>query len=108
MPAAGSAAVVPQLAPPAFPGICIVLVAAGGVNSPLLTDVLTISVHFWRSASSERYGLMSATVNACRANGGMTVGKGCVGHDCSPGTSVCGTFRSSIGHNGSPVTRLKT
>ena len=63
MPADGSAAVVPQFAPPALPGICIVLDIAGGVNSPLLTELLTISVHFSRSASSARYGLMSATVN---------------------------------------------
>ncbi|MND00655.1 hypothetical protein D3C83_193520 [compost metagenome] len=34
------------------------------------------------------------------------VGKGCVFAKCSPGTFETATGRSSIGHNGSPVTRL--
>ena len=89
MPRAGSAAVVPQFAPPALPGICIVFVSAGGVKSPLFTDVATIVVHFSRSAgSSLRCGLMSATVKDWRANGSGFVGNGCVGHACSPGTSL--------------------
>ena len=51
---------------------------------------------------------MSSAVKVWRANGGATVGKGCVGQDCSPGTSLFGTGRSSIGQIGSPVTRLNT
>ncbi len=54
------------------------------------------------------YGLMSCSVNDCRANGGGVVGKGCVGQTCSPNGAPCGTGRSSIGQIGSPVTRLKT
>ena len=51
---------------------------------------------------------MSFSVNDCRANGGGAVGNGCVGDVHSPGTSVCGTGRSSIGKNGVPVTRSNT
>ena len=47
-------------------------------------------------------------MNFCRANAGGFVGTGCVGQDCSPGTSLLGTGRSSIGHSGSPVTRSNT
>src|SRR4030095_12947629 len=54
------------------------------------------------------YGLMSSFVNDCFTKGGGLVGKGCVGHDCSPGISLFGTGRSSIGQMGSPVSRLKT
>ena len=53
-------------------------------------------------------GLMSASVNDWRANGGGAVGNGCVGQLISPGVSDCGTGRSSIGHSGAPVMRLKT
>src|SRR6266545_735631 len=41
-----------------------------------------------------------------RASGRGAVGKGCVGQVCSPGTSVCGTGRSSTGKIGSPVSLL--
>src|SRR5207253_2642309 len=54
------------------------------------------------------YGLISSFVNDCFTNGGGFVGKGCVGHVCSPGISLFGVGRSSIGQIGSPVTRLKT
>src|SRR5215510_4821700 len=43
-----------------------------------------------------------------RAYAGGLVGNGCVGDVFSPGTSDCGTGRSSIGHTGCPVTRSKT
>ena len=39
-------------------------------------------------------------------DGGGFVGTGCVGHDTSPGASLLGTGRSSMGHMGFPVTRL--
>src|SRR2546425_4434898 len=51
---------------------------------------------------------MSSTPNDNRANGRGLVGKGCVGHALSPGTSLLGTDRSSIGHSGVPVTRSNT
>ena len=54
------------------------------------------------------YGLMSSFVNDCFTKGGGLVGNGCVGHVCSPGISLFGTGRSSIGQIGSPVTRSKT
>ena len=51
---------------------------------------------------------MSFSVKDCTANGGRLRRYGCVGHVASPGTSVCGTGRSSIGKNGLPVTRSNT
>ena len=42
-------------------------------------------------SSSSRYGFTSASVNFSRENGAGLVGNGCVGDDCSPGTSLCGT-----------------
>src|SRR4030095_5526125 len=52
-------------------------------------------------------GLMSSFVNDCFTKGGGLVGNGCVGHVCSPGISLFGTGRSSMGQIGSPVSRLK-
>ena len=43
---------------------------------------------------------MSFSVNDWRANGAGFVGNGCVGDEYSPGTSDCGTLRSSIGQIG--------
>jgi hypothetical protein len=60
------------------------------------------------SSGFRSHGLTSSTENDCRPNGAGFVGKGCVGQDCSPGTSLAGTGRSSIGQSGSPVTRLNT
>ena len=51
---------------------------------------------------------MSFSVNDCRANGAGLVGNGCVGQLFSPGTSDCGTGRSSIGKIGWPVLRSNT
>src|ERR1700687_4236714 len=50
----------------------------------------------------------SGTLNSLRAYAGGLVGNGCVGDVFSPGTSDCGTGRSSIGHPGMPVTRSQT
>jgi hypothetical protein len=79
----------------------------GGVNNPSLREFINSSRMAARSASVAR-GLMSFSVNDWRANGGGLVGCGCVGELHSPGTSDCGTGRSSIGHKGLPVTRSKT
>jgi hypothetical protein len=81
---------------------------AGGVKMPSFRALATRSriAVYCSGLSSHRF--TSSTVNVCFANGGGLVGNGCVGHACSPGTSLCGTARSSIGHNGSPVTRLNT
>src|SRR5580693_8526149 len=107
VPFAGSTAELPQLAPPLLPGICTVPFRLGGVNKPSLRQVWSM-VLTWAFSSSVRYGLISFSVKDCRAKGGGLVGKGCVGQDSSPGTSDCGTLRSSIGQRGSPVTRLST
>src|SRR5215218_2542879 len=53
-------------------------------------------------------GLMSSLVNICFEKGGGAVGNGCVGQLCSPGISLLGTGRSSIGQIGAPVTRSNT
>src|SRR4029077_3652768 len=50
----------------------------------------------------------SGTLMKLRAYAGGLVGNGCVADSFSPGTSDCGTGRSSIGHTGWPVTRSKT
>ncbi len=42
------------------------------------------------------------------SSAGGRVGNGWVGDVRSPGTSLCGTSRSSMGQTGSPVTRSKT
>ncbi len=42
------------------------------------------------------------------SKGAGFVGKGCVAEVFSPGTSVCGTGRSTIGHTGLPSSRLNT
>ena len=52
--------------------------------------------------------MISSSSNPCRSKGGGLVGKGCVGERVSPGTSLAGTGRSSMGQTGSPVTRSKT
>ena len=43
-----------------------------------------------------------------RSNAGGLVTCGCVGEVRSPGTSVCGTGFSTMGHTGLPVTRSNT
>jgi hypothetical protein len=47
-------------------------------------------------------------VTPCSENAGGFDGTGCVGHACSPGMSLDGTGRSSIGHTGAPVSRSNT
>ena len=42
-----------------------------------------------------------------RASGGGLSGKGCVGHNSSPGVSLFGTGRSSTPKMGWPVSRLR-
>jgi hypothetical protein len=91
-----------------LPGIETVSINAGGVNGPSLRAfAIRPSIVSYCSGDSSQ-GLTSSTPNVIFANGGGLVGKGCVGHACSPGTSLFGTGRSSIGHSGSPVTRLNT
>src|SRR5688572_14209785 len=107
MPFCGSTAERPQFVPPLWPGIWTEPRRLGGVNSPSLRQPLKASLSTCCSAAG-MCGLMSRSVNDCLANAGGLVGTGCVGDDHSPGTSDCGTGRSSIGHSGSPVLRLNT
>src|SRR5918994_5474221 len=104
----GSAAVQPQFAPPCAPGIEIVSFNAGGVKSPSLRASAIRFFQVSRWSGVRTYGLMSLTLSFCGANGGGAVGNGCVGHSTSPGISLLGTRRSSIGQMGSPVTRSNT
>src|SRR5262245_41807248 len=97
----------PQFAPPLCPGNSIEPLRLGGVKTPSLREFLSCS-RTLACSSGVRYGLMSFSVNDCRANGGGIVGIGCVGDVTSPGTSVCGTDFSSIGQIGLPVTRSST
>jgi len=108
IPFDGSAAVQPQFAPPWAPGIDTVSLNAGGVNSPSLRAFAMRVFQVSRCSAVRMYGLISSTVSRCGANGGGAVGNGCVGHAASPGISLEGTRRSSMGHIGSPVTRSNT
>ena len=108
MPVVGSAALAPQLAPPNWPGSMMFSRASdGGVNTPSLRAARNRFSTLARDAGS-RCGLMSLAVKVRRPNGSGRVGNGCVGQACSPGMSLAGTGRSSIGHSGWPVTRSNT
>jgi len=51
--------------------------------------------------------MMSASTSPCCEYGAGFDGIGCVGDDCSPGTSLLSTGVSGIGQIGSPVSRSK-
>src|SRR5215471_7761116 len=97
-PFVGLTAVIPQLAPPLWPG-AEMEPRRLGVNSPSLREFVSISRMAACSASVAN-GLMSFSVKDCRANGGGLVGNGCVVELHSPGTSDWGTGRSSMGQSG--------
>ena len=106
MPAPGFDAVLPQLVPPTAPGTTALSASAGGLNKPVRAFEMR-SRQAARSASLMRYGVRSPGFTTWRAEGGNEE-NGCVGQACSPGTSLFGTGRSSMGHTGSPVTRSNT
>src|SRR6185295_14399634 len=109
MPVAGSTAVVPNRDPPLLPGMCSVHFSLMGVYNPRFTADSNLSMNVARCCGVMLlYALMSSFVKDCFTKGGGLVGKGCVGHVCSPGISLFGTGRSSIGQIGSPVMRSKT
>ena len=108
MPVCGSPAVLPQFAPPHAPGNWM----CGrrwldGVNTPSFAASRTSCFSF-SCSSGLTNGFTSSGVIDCRANGGGLVGIGWVGDETSPGTSLFGTGRSSIGHSGVPVFRSNT
>src|SRR5580704_17104860 len=100
VPSVGLAEVAPQFDPPWFPGISTVSVIPGGVKIPSLRALASRSFNEACSSALNSHGLTSSGPNFCLANGGTTVGNDCVGQDFSPGILVCGTLRSSMGHNG--------
>ena len=114
MPVSGSTAEPPQSAPPTTPGICRVPFVPPGESSTIDGAVKRGPVTYCSKTSSASCrssgvkSMRSSTVVPCWSNGGGFVGNGWVGAYHSPGTSPGGTGRSSMGHTGSPVTRLKT
>ena len=77
-----------------------------GVNTPPLRYFANSSAaHF--CASGVLVVSMPA-VSCCRENGRGRVGIGCVSAATSPGTSLAGNFRYSMGKTGLPVSRSKT
>src|SRR6185437_16590025 len=107
-PLLGFDATVPQSDPPRAPGSDRLSERPGGVNIPSLRICFIRAFQRARSSAVRMYGLISSLVIRCRANGGGAVGNGCVGHACSPGISLFGVTRSSIGHNGLLDTRSNT
>src|SRR5215813_14102735 len=111
-PVSGSTAAPCQFAPP---------VNVGNINTPLnpfdpatMGGVKSGPSLYWDailSASAFTSGvksIRSSRLTPCRSNAGGLVGNGCVGDVFSPGTSDCGTGRSSIGHTGLPLVRSST
>ncbi len=79
---------------------------AGGLKSgPIRYSAMISSA--WRRSSGVK-SIRSSSVSPYISYGAGRVGNGWVGEVFSPGTSDCGTGRSSIGHTGSPVSRLNT
>src|SRR5271169_2459582 len=100
IPVLGSAAPLLQLEPPTSPGIWIESsLSVPGVKIPWLFVVL-INARMRSLSASLIYGSISLAVKLWRANGGGLVGTGCVGQDSSPGASLFGTGRSSMGQIG--------
>src|SRR5579872_151944 len=101
-----------QFAPPNAPGETIVasgppsLLTDGGVNNG---PIRYCDTNFSASAWSSGVKLIRLSLETpWLSNAGGLVGNGCFGAYHSPGTSPCGTGRSSMGQMGSPFSRLKT
>src|SRR5688572_19015459 len=88
--------------------VLLTLPSTGGLNG----DGACLYRFSTSSASCRSAGVKSirssGTRKWLRAYGAGLVGCGCVGDVFSPGTSDCGTGRSSIGQIGSPVARSNT
>src|ERR1051325_8305628 len=102
----GSYAAPPHSDPPIVPGIFKVPLREGGVNSPSYLKPLNILTN--ESPDAVEKLERSVTVKYWRQYGLGFTGKGCVGQVSSPGTSEPGTALSSMGNNGSPVSRFST
>src|SRR5262249_29474424 len=93
----------PQFAPPTMPGRISVPSKLGGVNiGPMRYFFISACASAFNSGVRSN---ASSSVTPCSLNAGGFDGNGCVGHDCSPGTSLFGTARSSIGHVALPLAR---
>ena len=90
----------PQFVPPLWPGICIEPLQAGRGEQPFITPALECFAQHLLSRLREMNGLMSFSVNDWRANGGGLRWERLRGDEYSPGTSDCGTGRSSMGQSG--------
>src|SRR3954469_7462778 len=97
--------------PPSVPDVSVPtgpsgLLTVGGGNPGTRRNTLAAS-----RPAAFNYGvksIKSLSTTPLREYAGGLVGNGCVGEVFSPGTSVCGTGRSSIGHTGWPLIRSKT
>src|SRR5262245_30278206 len=87
----------PQLPPPCRPGKEIVGFSANGKYGPPMRGLCCAMNSRQYFSSSGVTVATSFIENDCRANGGGFTGNGCVGDADSPGTSLDGTLRSSIG-----------
>ena len=113
MPVSGSTAPPCQFAPPVMLGSistarCAVRAGDDRRREERPELVLRDHLRRLRPCSSGVKSIRSSSVTPWRSNGAGLVGNGCVGDVFSPGTSDCGTGRSSIGQTGGPVTRSKT
>ena len=108
MPFDGSAAVQPQFAPPCAPGIDTVSFSAGGVNSPSLRAFAMRVFHVSRSLGRQDVRVDVVGRQPLRRERRRRRRKRLRRPRRSPGISLDGTRRSSIGHIGSPVTRSNT
>src|SRR5262245_37692790 len=98
----------PQFGPPIVLGNHKVVPSdPSGVYGPSLYTLFLSQTPAQKASCSGVTLLSCSRVMLIGAIGGGFTGKGCVGQDCSPGISLCGTCRSSIPNIGSPVTRLK-
>src|SRR3954469_1262460 len=97
-PVCGSSAPPPQPAPPMAPGIVSVPTIDGGVNS--LPARYAAIVACARALIAGVKSTRSESPKPCRAKGAGLVGNGWVRAAISPGTSLAGTGRSSIGQMG--------
>ena len=76
----------------------------GGVKMPSERDAAIFSRHHARSS-----GVAPQASSAPSRSGISEMPEnGCVGEASSPGTSLAGTARSSMGMSGAPVSRLST
>ena len=89
-----------------FPGKMTVPRSEGGVKIPSDRTPASCARHHARDESLT--AKTSDTENCVGPSGAGTVGRGCVGHASSPGTSLLGTARSETGKSGLPVSRSRT